>query len=581
MSTNKLFTMSHDGTQEYCCNIIKIEELYPIEGSDFLAKTYINGESIVVRKDQVHVGEVYFYASNECELSEKFLSANNLFDSGTWEKNSNAEEVRPIKDNIEHIKKEVAQLNRRVKDFMKARRCLEAAANGKTPDLNISKSQFYIRRWLPETEDISKYDLMRILVIIKKDQETISNDEKKIEELRNSIKKYVGFFNKYGRVKCIKLKGIPSYGYIFSKEEVMKVYPEVSDFILEDNIGLNFDTVCDELFVKAYIPRIKERPVREKSERPDKKVEKLDRMIPGEFKFHYDTNPLGKNMDKFEPNDIIVVSMKCHGTSGIFSNCKVKFPIKLPFYKKFINFITKCISSKYKENTVFPTYYVDYDEIYSSRKVIKNKDINPNCKQGYYSTDVWGHWAQKLHGLIPKGMTIYAEIAGYEPGDNTRMIQSEYDYGCEPGKSKLMPYRITTVNENSTLKEWNVEDVYNWTVNLMVNNPELAPDIMPIDILYHGKMKNMYPKISTDDLHTWRNAVLLEMQNDTELFGMELEEPLCKNNVPREGLVIRKDDDEYPEAFKLKSSCFKQWEKAKVDAGIVDSEMLEGYSQEI
>ena len=115
----------------------------------------------------------------------------------------------------------------------------------------------------------------------------------------------------------------------------------------------------------------------------------------------------------------------------------------------------------------------------------------------------------------------------------------------------------------------------------MVNNPELAPDIMPIDILYHGKMKNMYPKISTDDLHTWRNAVLLEMQNDTELFGMELEEPLCKNNVPREGLVIRKDDDEYPEAFKLKSSRFKQWEKAKVDAGIVDSEMLEGYSQEI
>lgn len=46
-----IISMSPDGKQEYCCNVIRVGTLEPIEGSDFLAKTYINGDSIVVRKD--------------------------------------------------------------------------------------------------------------------------------------------------------------------------------------------------------------------------------------------------------------------------------------------------------------------------------------------------------------------------------------------------------------------------------------------------------------------------------------------------------------------------------------------------
>jgi hypothetical protein len=70
------------------------------------------------------------------------------------------------------------------------------------------------------------------------------------------------------------------------------------------------------------------------------------------------------------------------------------------------------------------------------------------------------------------------------------------------------------------------------------------------------------------------------MQADTENFGMELMEPLCVNVVPREGLIIRKDNDKVPEAFKLKTDAFKAKERQQIDEGIVDSETVEGYTEE-
>lgn len=139
-----------------------------------------------------------------------------------------------------------------------------------------------------------------------------------------------------------------------------------------------------------------------------------------------------------------------------------------------------------------------------------------------------------------------------------------------------MPYRISVHNpEDDTRTEWDVEDVYNWTVELMNNHPELQDKIIPIDILYHGQFSKLYPKIKVDA--DWHDNVLHTMAEDHELFGMEELEPMCSNPVPREGLVIRKDGDKYPEAFKLKTDKFREFERKQVDAGIVDSEMAESY----
>ena len=93
MKNNKIFTQSSTIRHEYCCSIVQIGELKPIEGKDKIVSTMVNGFSMVVRKDQVKEGDIMFYAMNETQLSEKFLSMNNLFDIECYNLNSNSSEV--------------------------------------------------------------------------------------------------------------------------------------------------------------------------------------------------------------------------------------------------------------------------------------------------------------------------------------------------------------------------------------------------------------------------------------------------------------------------------------------------------
>lgn len=236
--------MSKEGKSEYCCNVIKIGLVKTIEGSDFLAETLINGQSVVVRKDQVKEGQLYFYASNECQLNEKFLSVNNLFEIGNYELNANKEEVAEL--------------------------------------LRLSEEE---------------------------------SDSTKSNEYKEQAKKKVGFFSKNGRVRMIRLRKVPSYGFLFGKEEMERYCPKVSSINMEEYLNVDFDTVDGELFVKAYVPYVPERKIRNGSRngKAQKRIERFDKMIPGEFMLHYDTKQLGKCMWMIQPTDTVVITDKIHG----------------------------------------------------------------------------------------------------------------------------------------------------------------------------------------------------------------------------------------------------------------------------
>ena len=96
MAEKNFLTMSENGKSEYCCSVVKISELIPVEGSDFLAMTNVLGTQIVVRKDMVKEGDIMFYAANETALNHRFLSANNLYEIGCRSMNANAAEVNAI-----------------------------------------------------------------------------------------------------------------------------------------------------------------------------------------------------------------------------------------------------------------------------------------------------------------------------------------------------------------------------------------------------------------------------------------------------------------------------------------------------
>ena len=140
-----------------------------------------------------------------------------------------------------------------------------------------------------------------------------------------------------------------------------------------------------------------------------------------------------------------------------------------------------------------------------------------------------------------------------------------------------MPYRITTKKKDGsdTKYEWNVDEVRQWTENLIKEHPEIAEKVHPITIFYHGTLADLYPNVKVSE--HWHENILQEMMNDKEHFGMEELEPMCKNKSYREGIVLRIDDDPFTEAFKLKCKKFLQKEAALIDKGEVDIEMQYAY----
>lgn len=455
-------TTSENMSHEYCCTIVKIGEIKPIEGADKIVQTEVEGRTIVIGKDEVKEGDIMFYVSNECELNKDFLYVNNLYDD---------------------------------------------------PSLN-------------------------------------KDPEKK------------GYINKRGRVRMIKLRGVYSMGFLFPVEAMKNFFPafNIETEQLQERVGVDFDTVDGTLFVKAYVPPMPEPNVRLTKEQRRAKRLSFDRMIPGQFALHYDTKQLNREISKLRSNDIVSISVKCHGTSGIFANVLCLQPRWGGIYSKIFNYLPKFLQFTKK----------DYGVIYSSRTVIKNKTINPKVNGGFYNTDVWGEYYELLKDVIPAGITIYGEILGYLSG-STRMIQKNYDYGCNPGENKLMIYRVTKTEEDGSKKEYNINEVITFTLKIQDSLQEIGKDpkkIFMIPLLYHGKLTDLYPEI--DPTNCWHENVLEAMKNDVEHFGMEKKEPLCRNKVPREGICLRIDDDPVVECFKLKAESFLMSESKMIDEGIYE-----------
>lgn len=587
-----IFSKSNSYCSEYCCSIVKIGEVKPIEGKDRIGYTLVNGENIVVRKDQVKEGDVLFYASNETQLNKDFLSANNLFESSSYELNSNAKELEPyIKQNktFKPRIEELEKVNRKLdvcsqfiirydaeiisigEDSIRKEELTTRLINSKN---TIIKFAGGLLNYDSKNEDFVNAANKTIL----ENNLILEHTEKEIEKNTTFIRNHVGFFNKTGRVRAVRLGGINSMGYLFTLDELARWCPEVKDINIQEMVGTDFDSVNCINFIKPYIPFVPTKKINNSINNwRKKKIEKFDRVLKGEFAFHYNTDGFAKCISHFKPTDNITVTVKLHGTSGVFGKLHVKTPIKLPIVKRIWNKFVDT-TGLFKNQRIID-YKIEYGNVTSSRTVIKNQYINKNVNGGYYGVDIWSEYGNLIYSYLENGMTLYGEIVGYLTGSD-KMIQKNYDYGCEEGENKLMPYRITTTNEDGTKHEYNVTEVKEWTEKLITEHPELADKIHVIDLLYHGTLANLYPQLSFTD--HWHENVLEEMRNDVVHFGMEKNEPLCTyHKVPREGLVIRIDDDPIAEAYKLKTYHFQDRERKAIDEGQVDMEMADTYDDNV
>ena len=375
----------------------------------------------------------------------------------------------------------------------------------------------------------------------------------------NDDGKTKGFFRESARVRAVRLRGLPSEGYLAPISQLLDWLNLPPSEELEFEVGKEFDSIERQgyesvLLCEKYMPPMKHVRSQSKAIKKDK-TKRFDRMIPGQFHFHVDTLNLKRNIHLIQPDNIITISEKLHGTSAIFSNILVKRV--LTWREK----IARFFGCKIQET--------QYDYVYSSRAVIKNKYLYEEDKKlnHWYKKDIWEEAGKKITLALEPGISIYCEIVGQMPGGG--WIQKNYDYGTNPKEHEVYVYRITSTDPNGNVREFTTNQIKAYCNKY---------NLKTVPIHYYGKALE----------YTWVLDPTLINSNPTEQIGWfyknfldlvskeHLEKPcsMCKNKVPAEGIVITVEKDQFT-AFKLKSWNFLEQETRNLDIGVIDTELEE------
>lgn len=354
-----------------------------------------------------------------------------------------------------------------------------------------------------------------------------------------------GYFEDNGRIRCVKFRGHASEGLYMPIDSLAFILPPdpkkgyggigLSDMF---SLGDTFDSLEGVAICEKYIVVRREQGTPNSKKPRNPKVSKL---VDNQFKFHNDTAKLYNNLHMLSPNDLISITYKIHGTSFISSNVLCNKPLK--WYEKALKKLGINIVDKV------------YDNIYASRKVVKNEELNPNA-QHFYEEDIWGIANAEVKPFLLEGMTVYGEVAGFLV--NGSYIQKGFDYGCEPNQHKLFIYRVTYTNPSGKVFEFSMKQVQDWCA---LNGLQAVP------LLYYGYAKDFYGALTVPSIEQWREEFLAYVKskyNEKDCY-------LCANKVPQEGCVLRIERLGL-EAYKVKSTRFLEYETKNLDTGEIDIE---------
>ena len=360
-----------------------------------------------------------------------------------------------------------------------------------------------------------------------------------------------GYFEDNGRVRCVKLRGNKSEGIFMPLKSL--------EFVLGEDINkLKINDEFDELnsieICRKYIVQTK---ISNSNNPKTKKQSKLkELLIDNQFRFHDDTLMLYKNIHKIKPEDLISITYKEHGSSGIVSNTLIKRQLNI--FEKILSFFGVNI---HKE---------EYGYVYSSGKPksklpkgVVGRYQNPN--KDFYKSNIWQDSFEYLKDYLSNGLTLYYEIVGYTRTGS--MIQGDFDYGCEPPTNneyiegvnyKIKIYRITFTNNQGKVFEFSAKQVQDWCTKLGLN---------AVEEIYYGYAKDLFKFDKRINIITWQEKFLEFIKNNYN----EKDCYICNNKVPEEGVVIRIENNEF-EAYKQKSNRFYALETKMLDKGVVDIE---------
>lgn len=348
-----------------------------------------------------------------------------------------------------------------------------------------------------------------------------------------------GFFEQHGRVRCMKFRGHKSEGFWIPESSL--------DFIANPQtnlqVGDTFDFIDGVEICRKYVPKGHRTPnATGNNKSTPARLE--DSIVEGQFRLHFDTENLRRNISKILPTDLISITDKWHGTSAVIAKVLVKR--KLSFVER----IAKRLGVAVQEQV--------YGLTYSSRKVIKAVNGVDRAATHYYSEDIWGVIAKEVHDRIPNGFTLYGEIVGYT--SDGAEIQKGYAYGCMPGEHAFVVYRVTFTNVDGKVYElpWPQAREFCEKQGLRV-----------VPTLFYGPATAIYPLHRPLNTHEWQTGLLNTLEDDYANDSDCLYNP---KGTPAEGVVVRIDRLAQAEAFKLKNFRFLERETKMLDKGEVDTE---------
>lgn len=387
-------------------------------------------------------------------------------------------------------------------------------------------------------------------VEVKLSHEFLSSNNLYRDNQLNNDKTKKGYFENNGRIRCVKFRGNKSEGLWLPIGCIYNMFFDIGKLPIGwNNIGVEFDELNGVKICEKYV--IKRKQSQGKINRSNKSVKGFNVLLDGQFRFHFDTSQLYKNLYNIKSDDIISITLKMHGTSIISSNILTKR--KLNFFE----YLLKKLGVKIQD--------IEYRNIYSSRKIIKNKFLYSKNKKvkHYYKEDIWGVANKIIFPHLQKGQTVYAEVVGYL--SNNSYIQKGFDYGCEVGKFDIYIYRITSTNFDGDTIEWSMKMIQDWCAEKGLN---VVPE------LYYGYVSDLYKQL----LWLWRGKRCEDGEFDSEEFlellkseYLEKDSKLCKNKVPEEGIVLRVEKYNIC-VYKLKSTRFLELETKNLDKGEINIE---------
>ena len=366
---------------------------------------------------------------------------------------------------------------------------------------------------------------------MKMSQEFLYNNSLYRHPELNKDNQKSGFFEDHGRVKCIKLRGELSDGFLFPISYLEFTgdtdWPVKSEF---NNIrGI---PICDK-----YFPPVRQQGSGNgKNQRSTKKLE-----IPM-FKEHFSTSQFMREKQQIPAGTMCYIEEKIHGTSHRTGNVEVNIWRYMHWWYKFLY----KIANGFKITPIVTKWM----NVNGTRKVIHNPF---RIYDTFHDNTMREEVLTLVHGLLLKGEEIYLELFGHEKTGT--QIQKGFPYNTKPRQYRLVLYRVTMNNQDGHVVDYNREAVYAKAEELGMEKPHLFDKIY-----YDG---------SEESMQVLEDKVIAYAQGQSNL-GVPIGEI---SNTLKEGVVVWFiNSGGHWRALKYKSDAFRLKESGNKDKGIIDQE---------